>query len=228
LLTSLAVVIGVLIAFELLALLWLATSVGSYKKYWQQQNTTSDGELLYVALGDSTAQGIGASRARKSYVGLVADALARDSGASVKIINLSVSGAKVQDVTRDQLHQLQDLPLDDKTLITLAIGANDMRTFDEITFRKDTDELLSQLPPQTGVADVPYFGGGRFRRLESNVTKANTIIHQLVRKHDLRLVPLHEITKDRDSLLVYSADLFHPSNIGYKNWADAFVQALDI
>ncbi len=226
-LTIILVVVGLLVLVEVLALVRLKMRVDSFTTYWKNQNQAAQGDLLFVALGDSAAQGLGASEPEKGYVGLLAKALAKNN-ASVKTVNLSVSGAKIADVTRVQIPQLNQLGVNAQTIITMDIGGNEMRAFNEESFRNDMDELMQQLPKQTIVAEVPYFGGGRYRKYEPNVPIANTIIHELASTYGFKTAPLYEITKSRDSLKTYAPDLFHPSNTGYKNWADAFKQALEL
>ncbi|MGJ7440359.1 SGNH/GDSL hydrolase family protein [Aquipuribacter sp. MA13-6] len=63
------------------------------------------GGLLYVALGDSTAQGVGASRPDRGYVGLLAQRLRERTGTAVQVINLSSSGARIHDPT-DRGHRV--------------------------------------------------------------------------------------------------------------------------
>ena len=65
---------------------------------WWREQAKVDGDLLYVALGDSTAQGIGASRPVNGYVGILADRIRALSGRTVRTVNLSVSGARVADL----------------------------------------------------------------------------------------------------------------------------------
>lgn len=209
---------------EILALLKLKYSVTAYKNYWQAGTnaTISSKDQLYIALGDSATQGVGAGTVSKGYVSLIATALATKSKTSVRTINLSVSGARVQDVISDQLPQLKDYPTDSKTIITLNIGGNDMRQFDKEKFAKEMQTLFGQLPKQTIIANVPYFGGGRYRKYEPNVLQANKIIEQLADTYGFTIVPLYEVTRQKDSLIVYSADYFHPSNSGYRNWFEAF------
>jgi lysophospholipase L1-like esterase len=88
------------------------------------------------------------------------------------------------------------------------------------------DQIMRALPPQTVIADMPYFGGGRYRRFEPHTVAASAIIHELAATHGLRVAPLHEITEQRDNLLTMASDLFHPSNRGYHNWYDAFKRGL--
>ncbi len=61
---------------------------------WWREHAKTEGDLLYVALGDSTAQGIGASRPGNGYVGILADRIRALSGRTVRTVNLSVSGAR--------------------------------------------------------------------------------------------------------------------------------------
>ena len=49
----------------------LAATIPLHSAHWREQRKKS-GDLLYVAIGDSAAQGIGASRPHHSYVGVLA------------------------------------------------------------------------------------------------------------------------------------------------------------
>lgn len=80
----------------------VARSVGAYATYWEQPRGEAGG-LLYVALGDSAAQGIGASRPERGYVGLIAQRLRDSTGKSVQVVNLSRAGARIGDVLDRQL-----------------------------------------------------------------------------------------------------------------------------
>lgn len=203
----------------------LYLQVPRYRTYWQRRatNPPAQNALVYVALGDSAAQGVGASSPQKGYVGLVADALAQKHGRPVHVINLSKSGARVHDAVRDQLPQLQHIKAD---VVTIEIGANNMTEWDEQQFRADIEKLVSSLPPQTVISDLPYFGGGRYRRMEPAVQIANGVIHEAAQAHGLRLAPLYAETKDHDSWRTRTVDLFHPSGRGYRNWFNAFWQVL--
>lgn len=214
---------------EITGLILLRSQIGRYKSYWQQQASVpaAPDALWYVALGDSAAQGIGASKPANGYVGLVADSLHRKTGRNVHIVNLSVSGAKVEDVINDQLPQLQRLTLPKDSVITLEIGANNMAHYEPHSFEQQLDTLLAAMPPQTVVADVPFFGKGIFRNRETSVVAANQIVHQLTAKHNLKPAPLHEITMAQSSWLNNAADMFHPNNRGYRVWYQAFWQVLD-
>ncbi|MDZ7786039.1 MAG: GDSL-type esterase/lipase family protein [Candidatus Saccharibacteria bacterium] len=214
------VVLVVLVA-EAAALLVLKSQVARYDAHWERVAARESPEdaLTYLALGDSAAQGIGATSPQRGYVGLIAKSLENKHQRPVHTINISKTGARLQDCIDEQLPRLTKLSPD---VVTIQIGANNMKDFSPDNFQKRMNTIMQALPEHAAISDIPYFGGGRHRGLEDNVLRANQIIHGLAKKHRLSVAPLHEFTKDRDSLLTYSADLFHPGNIGYKNWHDAF------
>ena len=64
------------------------------------------GELLYVAIGDSAAQGVGARDLDASYVGLLAARCSGRPGRTVRVVNLSRYGARLADALDRQLPEL--------------------------------------------------------------------------------------------------------------------------
>jgi acyl-CoA thioesterase I len=194
----------------------LRASVTSTAKYWIDNNAKTSGSYLYVALGDSAAQGIGASKPDKGYVGQIAQKL-RDSGKDVRVMNLSVSGAKITDVINVQLPAIKALQ---PSLVTIEIGANDIADFDAAKFTAEFETLAAALPDGSLVSNLPYFGG--IVRADDKVTKANESIASIVASHNLVLVDLYKETKEHDSFRNYAADWFHPNNRGYQSWTTAF------
>ena len=95
---------------------------------WHRRNLAAlqSGRPLLVALGDSLAQGIGASSIDHGYVGRLATEFANE----VAVVNLSRSGAKIPDVLDRQLRILGDLRLRDLGIepvaITCTVGNNDL------------------------------------------------------------------------------------------------------
>lgn len=217
----LAAFIALLVIAEISALLVLRSQVTRYQAYWEEriQTQASDQVFTYVALGNSTAQGIGASRPQKGYVGLIEQSIASATGKQVHTVNLSRSGATLEDSLKEQIPRLKEFNPD---LITIEIGANNMLAFDPDEFRRNYIALLSQLPKGTYVADMPHFGDGIRKGHEEDVLHANRIIVPLIKEYGHIYVPLHEYTKTNSSILNVAADLFHPSNRGYKNWHAAF------
>lgn len=210
-------VIGVLIIFQVVALIWLYLSVGKYKDYWVQK-ASEPGEVTYLALGDSAAQGIGASSPMRGYVGIVATRLEAETGKKVKIINRSVTGATIADIVRDQIPQITSIKAD---VVTIEAGANDIRTFNAQKFEAEFSELLQSLPDGTYVSDMPLFNS---RPSSTEPAKqASKIIRELMRGYpSLHIVNLEKQTIENQSIFGFAPDLFHPNNLSYKNWADAF------
>ena len=210
-----------LVLAEVISVLQLGSSLKNNPHYWLLRSLQA-GELTYVALGDSAAQGIGASRPQNGYVGIIADRLAAKTGKTIRVVNLSVSGAKIQDVIDKQIPQLKQYRPD---FVTIEVGANDVVAFNAQTFREHFNILAPQLPANTVVANMPNFGG-RISRVQA-VNSANAIVASAAATYHLRVADLYTATKSRDTPLNYAADFFHPSNRGYKNWANAFWAVLN-
>ena len=208
------------------AVLWgvrlrrLVRSVSSAAEHWSQPQGAPGG-LLYVALGDSAAQGIGASSTDSGYVSVLAQRLGDTSGRPVQVVNLSRSGARVRDVLADQLPRLAALERV-PDVVTVAVGGNDVRGYDRDRFAADVDRLADALPPGTWVADVPYFGGGRKER---DAQEAADVVRASAARRGLRPVALHDAQRRqgwRAAFSQFAADWFHPNDPGHRVWADAF------
>ena len=62
-----------------------------YAEHWRRAATNVPEDAIhYVALGDSAAQGVGASRVETSYVALLAERISQVSRRQVVVTNLSV------------------------------------------------------------------------------------------------------------------------------------------
>ncbi|MBX9472342.1 SGNH/GDSL hydrolase family protein [Microcella sp.] len=181
------------------------------------------GELLYVAVGDSAAQGVGALRLDASYVGRLTSRLERLSGRTVRVVNLSRYGARLNDAIERQVPLLADL---DPDVVTVAIGSNDMVHFDDAAFSAGITRIIAALPPHSIVADLPCF---HFGERERDAVTASRIIADLVRARGLPFAPLHRVTEKRrgwGSWPEFTWDQFDPSALGYRVWESAFAGAL--
>ena len=193
-----------------------------HSKWWRDAAKT-EGEILYVAIGDSAAQGIGASAPKNSYVGVIADHLRSTTGQSVRVVNLSVSGATVALAVADQLPRFGGYEPD---IVTVAIGANDIAAFDPEAFRSGIRRVLDALPAGTVVADLPYFF---LPHNERKVAVANAILREEIAARSLTLAPLHKTMRRQGLRAVvtqFAEDLFHPNDRGYRVWASAFLPAV--
>ena len=198
----------------------LTARIPGHHTHWQQRGRVDAGTLLYVALGDSAALGIGASDPDAGYVGLVADEIAALTGERVRVRNLSIDGATLAVCIRDELPRLAKLQPD---ICTLAIGANDVWTFEAERFRREYEEICAALPPGTIVGELPDFSVVPVRR---RVREANRIIHEVAGGHGFPVAPLTATTSVGGlvaALLGAAGDLFHPNDRGHRRWAAAFL-----
>lgn len=198
-----------------------------YAAAWRAANAAAlvgqgpDAEPLWVALGDSMTQGIGASAADRGWVGQLAENLAA-AGRPHRVVNLSVTGARVQDAIDQQLPALRDL-LDAGLvpgLVTVVIGSNDV-----VTPRLRTGlterfaELLEGLPDGAVVANLP--------NPHREARRVDELLRQ--RERDGRLVVAdmraHGPRSWRGKL---AADRFHPNDAGYAAMARVFDVALGL
>lgn len=202
---------------------WLrvVTSVQRHQRHWVRRQLRP-GELRYAALGDSLAQGIGASEPERGYVGLLAARLERATGLGVQVVNLSATGVLIDDVINYQLPALLclDPPPD---LVTVTAGTNDAGRHDHGGIGERFDALCARLPAGTLIADLPRFHHGR-RRVAARAAAA--VVRDVLGRHP-HLVPvrLDEATAD-SGLSLRSADLFHPNDRGHRHYADLFWSAL--
>jgi len=202
----------------------LSEKIPVHSAYWREQNRGT-GELRYVAIGDSAAQGIGASRPSHSYVGLIAAHLRGKLGdRPLRVSNFSVSGATLRTALDVELPKLAKSTPD---ILTVSIGANDMATFEAVRFESELRELFAALPDHAIVADLPSF---YFLPAERKVRVANLILRRLAAERGFTVVDLHSRTNRQGAWGVvtqFAGDLFHPNDRGYRIWASAFLPAID-
>ena len=190
---------------------------------WWRDHAKQKGELLYVAIGDSAAQGIGASEPNRGYVGILADHIRQSTKRTVRVINLSVSGATVELAVRDQLPRFIKLSPD---VVSVAIGANDIALWDAEVFEAGIRRIFAVLPDHAIVADLPCF---HLPNNERKVAEANRILRTVAAEFGLTVVPLHATTKRqgiRSIATQFANDFFHPNDRGYRVWAEAFLPEL--
>ena len=189
-----------------------------YADAWRVANDDARRQTapLWVVLGDSTAQAVGATTRVRGYVGQVREWLQERDGCDWRVLNLSRTGATAGDVVAEQLPQLATLG--DAELVSCAVGANDL-----LRRRGDVTGALARiaeaLPAGALLANLPR--GLR----ESRAVLINEEIKALVLRHGLRLVDLWATTGPpwRHK---FSRDGFHPNDLGYQDWAAAFRAAL--
>lgn len=188
--------------------------VEPYARIWEERNreALSSSGPLWVALGDSMAQGIGASAPEQGWVGQLARHLP-----GYRLVNLSVSGGRVEDVLDRQLPAIDALP-EPPALVTCLIGSNDLmnpRHRDGVGERYA--KLVDRLPAGTVIGNQP----GTFEA----ALEVNDIIDDAVLTRGLVLAELRD-PRTRHWGGKLSPDHFHPNDRGYAGIAEVFAEAL--
>jgi lysophospholipase L1-like esterase len=184
-----------------------------YAQGWQERNLEALASTgpLWVVLGDSLSQGVGASSIEHSWVLQTSHALA-DRGVRYRILNLSFSGARVSDVLDRQIPALAGLSAPPE-LVTVLIGSNDIIKRDlRARLPGNYRAMLSALPAGTLVATVPRTHGVQ--------AEVNQIVREAEQAGAVVEVPLHFVGGAR------AADHFHPDDTGYAAIASDFTAAI--
>ena len=196
--------------------------VARYAGEWTRANeaATAGAGPLWVVLGDSTAQGIGAPSWDEGYVGQLRRALDDGSPHPWRVLNLSKSGARAADVINRQLPTLEALPAP-ADLVTCAIGANDIvRRTPVLDLEERLRTIIRRLPERAILATLPQgLGTDRSERINrmirAEAPAAGLVVADVWAKTG---PPWHgKLAEDR----------FHPGALGYADWAAAFADVLD-
>jgi lysophospholipase L1-like esterase len=194
--------------------------VGPYAAAWRDSNaaTLAEAGQLWVALGDSMTQGIGAKSISGGWVGQVRSRL-DNAGTPYRVINLSATGARIYNLHHTQLAELRSLPQPPE-LITVLAGANDMvRRSRRTAAVGHFDELLDALPsgPRIVVATLP--------RRNAESLEINRSIEAAQRSGRIEIADLRGMQL-RDIWGTLADDFFHPNERGYARIANAFYYAI--
>ena len=194
----------------------------------KRERALRDGDALdplWVVLGDSTAQGLGAPGPRGGYVGQTLYELRRTTGSHWRVLNLSVSGALMRDVLAEQIPRLDGQHPD---LVTCGAGVNDILYSAPGKLFGDLRTLLAAVPEDTVMLDLPLLSGfwGIVGRMSvPYITRINRVIQEVATQRRLRVA---EVSRHFVPPWVgkFSVDNFHPSQDGYRDWSRALVEAL--
>jgi lysophospholipase L1-like esterase len=195
--------------------------VARYAAEWEAANGVAlgGGGPLWVVLGDSTAQGIGAPSWDEGYVGQLRRALDDGSERPWRVVNLSRTGARAADVLDRQLPALGALgPRPD--LVTCAIGANDIvRRTPLARLEERLRRIIGALPERAVIATLPQGLG------PERTAAANRVIRSGAPAAGLLVADVWARTGPpwRGK---FAADGFHPGALGYADWAAAFAEVL--
>ena len=166
---------------------------------------------VLVALGDSIAQGIGASAPALGYVGLLAEQL------QVPVLNLSRSGARLADVLDEQLPALAESGVRTAAVVC-TVGSNDLlRELRFSTTKNRMSRLIEVLPEEAVLATLPDAGSLLAKRLNRHLRREALGHGRVVADVAANL---------RSWRRLAASDQFHPNDAGHRLWCHAFLSPL--
>lgn len=196
----------------------------------------SNQPFTYVAIGDSTVEGIGASTPTRNYAHTVYSNIKLRFKAA-EYYNFGKGGARVKNVLATQLDKTIEANPD---LVTISIGANDVVRHTNLkTFRRRLSTLLDKLQQETHavivISNVPNFSilkaipwalkpVAKFR-----ITRFNKVILEVATTHEV----LHIDTYKQSTVFAKQfpeavfTDNFHPSDFGYALWANTILTTIE-
>ncbi|HUS11426.1 MAG TPA: SGNH/GDSL hydrolase family protein [Pyrinomonadaceae bacterium] len=197
-------------------------------------SVTGAGEpLRLIALGESTVAGVGARTHESALTGQLALALRRKTNRGVNWMVLARSGINARNCRLELVPKLRGLKAD---VVAIALGVNDSIEFHSARrWASDIERLIDSVRAEvgdalvllSGVPPLNYFPalaqplsfvlGARSASLERAAVvlakRLTGVVH----------VPF-TMEKDRCGDL-FCADGFHPSELGYMEWADQLAAA---
>ena len=188
--------------------------VAPFAEAWRKDNLAAlaGDRPLWVALGDSLTQGIGAPSHDRGWVGQVRNRLATE-GFDDAVLNLGMSGATTLDVLERQLPAMSALPeRPPVALVTLMIGSNDLlRPANRRLLPARLGAVLEALPRGAVVTTMP--------NPSAAARRANEVLLGIAPRRGLVVAELRDprTSSWRGKL---AADHFHPNELGYAALAE--------
>lgn len=188
----------------------------------------------YVVMGDSTAAGVGADYQH----GIAMETTHQlERSRAVEMTNLSVSGARIGDVLRDQLPRAETLHAD---VVLLSVGANDVTHLTPAgSMRNHLREIVKRLRAANPGAAIVITGSPDMgapprippllRGIASWKTRqVNRMFVAEAESLSLTFAPIAERTGPffRSDRSLFAADRFHPNERGYAVWIPVLNEAL--
>jgi lysophospholipase L1-like esterase len=182
--------------------------------------------LRLLVLGDSTAAGVGVDSQHDALPGNLARSLSAHYGRGVDWTAIGKNGATAKDLLNDYIDTATAERYD---VVFLTIGANDaLGLRSRSAFGRDIRALLARLRAANPEATILMSSLPAFFRfvLLPNPLRFNLYLHSRSLEAEARAIvaatpgafmspPPPPYTEG-----FFASDLFHPSAIGYRDWAD--------
>lgn len=193
-------------------------------------------EFVFIAMGDSTVEGVGASHHTRSYTGIIYSMI-KERFPKAKYYNFGKFGSSTKEVIAEQLEKTIKLNPD---LVTISVGANDMNNkILPKRFAKNLLIIIERLQKETNakivINNLPDFTDSAaisltHRRLSRLViSRYNKEIEKVASQSDVFYIDLYKhsrvYAKHYPELI--AEDKFHPSDFGYALWANTIMTSIE-
>lgn len=210
---------------------------------------TAEGSESYVSLGDSLAVGVGSSDpVERGYAPLYRDALEREAGRKVRLLQLGVSGETstsfIGDYPEDsQLSRAEEaLRRNSGATVTLSLGGNDLmqtggypdaeREAAIAAFGQNLDFILETLTkssdPAPRITVLAYYNPSPGSFTDRWIGRLNEEIRAVAEENGAPVAAGNRAFRNSEVEYTrhnrYPWDI-HPTDAGYKALADAFAEA---
>lgn len=188
--------------------------------------------VRYLALGDSFTIGTGSPESL-NFPSQLATML-KKRGVSVRLENVAVNGYSTADVIK---HELQAITVVKPTLVTLAIGANDLvrgATHDEYRARlKRIFKAVNASGARVFVLPQPDWSRAPIARafgdrdeLRASIESFNVILAEEAKAANATYVDLWPLFMKQAEAQQFADDGLHPHQKAYTAWAEALLERL--
>jgi len=222
--------IAVVVLFLVPAIMGCTSAPTTQELPLTPMNTSSplkSGPIVYVALGDSTGVGQGASNG--GYVDRMFRKLEVQRPGS-RLLNLCVSGATTIDVVKEQLDEGIAANPD---LVTLGVGINDIgHGLSLQEFARNYQSILDRLKKEThavvvvtnipDISSAPRIPSAMRDEYQRTIDQFNQKLQEIATTSGVIVFDIYTITREQLPAHpeFFSADGFHPSDAGYEMWAE--------
>ncbi len=199
-------------------------------------NLSETTELKLVTIGDSLMTGSGASDSAHSLPYLLAQNMT-GKYKKVHLQNFAAPGFRTADLIRNLLSPAINAK---PQVAVVLIGVNDIHgKVSAEDFENNYRLILTRLTTETKakiyIVSTPFIGANTLMLppyqyyFDTKTKEQNVIIQKLAREFAVTYIDLYA---DTHALFLksgsqYSADLFHPSSLGYKIWADSLYDRIN-
>ncbi len=204
----------------------------SLRRFIIQKFLRPSAPFVYVALGDSSVEGIGASKPHRSYASIIYSTIL-ETHKNAEYYNFGKNRAPIKQVLNEQLDKTINL---NPSLVTISVGANDIRLKTKLTtFEKDLRVLIGRLQSETTaeivINNIPDFSLApaipkHLKKISSiMINRFNRVIQKVAKEYGITFVDLYVHSKVFAKHYPESVgdDKFHPSDFGYALWATTII-----